>query len=72
MPGARASLPDRAAAIRRVFLGLLAANVAVVAAKVVIGVQTGSRSVLGDAIPPSVRLAGAVHLDRVIVRVEPC
>ena len=54
MPGARASLPDRAAAIRRVFLGLLAANVAVVAAKVVIGVQTGSLSVLGDAIHSSV------------------
>lgn len=54
MSGARASLPDRAAAIRRVFLGLLAANVAVVAAKVVIGVQTGSLSVLGDAIHSSV------------------
>lgn len=54
MPGARASLPDRAAAIRRVFLGLLAANVAVVAAKVVIGVQTGSLAVLGDAIHSSV------------------
>ncbi len=54
MSGARASLPDRAAAIRRVFLGLLAANVAVVAAKVVIGAQTGSLSVLGDAIHSSV------------------
>jgi len=54
MSGARASQPDRAAAIRRVFLGLLAANVAVVAAKVVIGVQTGSLSVLGDAIHSSV------------------
>jgi len=54
MSGARASLPDRAAAIRRVFLGLLAANVAVVAAKVVIGVQTGSLAVLGDAIHSSV------------------
>src|SRR5689334_10627012 len=54
MPGARAPLPDRAAAVRRVFLGLLVANVAVVAAKVVIGVSAGSLSVLGDAIHSSV------------------
>src|SRR4051812_31296942 len=54
MPGARATLPDRAAAVRRVFLGLLGANVAVVAAKVVIGVSAGSLSVLGDAIHSSV------------------
>ena len=54
MPGARAPLPDRAAAVRRVFLGLLAANVAVVAAKVVIGISAGSLSVLGDAIHSSV------------------
>ena len=53
MSGARAAPPDRAAAIRRVFLGLLAANVAVVAAKVVIGIQTNSLSVLGDAIHSS-------------------
>lgn len=54
MSGARAALPDRAAAIRRVFLGLLVANVAVVAAKVAIGVRTGSLSVLGDAVHSSV------------------
>ena len=54
MPGARAPLPDRAAAVRRVFLGLLLANVAVVAAKVVIGVRAGSLSVLGDAVHSSV------------------
>ena len=54
MSGARATLPDRAAAVRRVFLGLLVANVAVVAAKVVIGVSAGSLSVLGDAIHSSV------------------
>jgi len=54
MSGARAALPDRAAAIRRVFLGLLAANIAVVAVKVVIGVRAGSLSVLGDAIHSSV------------------
>ena len=54
MPGARAPLPDRAAAVRRVFLGLLLANVAVVAAKVLIGVRAGSLSVLGDAVHSSV------------------
>jgi cation diffusion facilitator family transporter len=53
MSGARAAPPDRAAAIRRVFLGLLVANVAVVAAKIVIGIHTGSLSVLGDAIHSS-------------------
>lgn len=45
---------DRTTAIRRVFLGLLAANVAVVAAKVLIGFRAGSLSVLGDAIHSSV------------------
>jgi cation diffusion facilitator family transporter len=54
MSGARAALPARAAAIRRVFLGLLVANVAVVAAKVVIGVRAGSLSVLGAAVDSSV------------------
>jgi len=54
MSGARAAQPDRAAAIRRVFLGLLVANAAVVTAKVVIGVHAGSLSVLGDAIHSSV------------------
>src|SRR5260221_11279866 len=55
MSGARAAPPpDRAAAIRRVLLGLLVANLAVVAVKVVIGVKTGSFSVLGDAIHSSV------------------
>ncbi|MFI5279976.1 MAG: cation diffusion facilitator family transporter [Gemmatimonadales bacterium] len=55
MSGARAAPPpDRAAAIRRVLLGLLVANLAVVTVKVVIGVKTGSLSVLGDAIHSSV------------------
>jgi len=54
MSGARAALPERAAAVRRVFLGLLVANVAVVAAKVVIGVRAGSLSVLGAAIDSSI------------------
>ena len=54
MPGARAALPDRAAAVRRVLFGLLWANVAVVAAKIIIGLRAGSLSVLGDAIHSSV------------------
>jgi cation diffusion facilitator family transporter len=54
MSGARAGLEGRAAAVRRVFLGLLVANVAVVAAKTAIGIHTGSLSVLGDAIHSSV------------------
>lgn len=54
MSGAPAALPQRAAAIQRVFLGLLVANIAVVVAKAVIGLQTGALSVLGDAIHSSV------------------
>lgn len=54
MSGARPALPDRAGAIRRVLLGLLAANIAFVAVKVVIGAKTGSLSILGDAIHSSV------------------
>lgn len=54
MSGARAALPDRAGAIRRVLLGLLMANIAVVAVKVVIAAKTGSLSIFGDAIHSSV------------------
>ena len=55
MSGARAAPPpDRAAAIRRVLIGLFVANLVVVAVKVVIGVKTGSLSVFGDAIHSSV------------------
>jgi len=53
MSGALAALPERAAAIRRVFLGLLAANLAVVAIKASIGASTGSLAVIGDAIHSS-------------------
>lgn len=42
--------PDRTNAIRRVFAGLLIANLAVVAAKVAIGARAGSLAVLGDSI----------------------
>jgi cation diffusion facilitator family transporter len=41
---------DRVAAVRRVLLGLLLANLAVVGAKLVIGIATGSLAVLGDAL----------------------
>ena len=43
-----------AAAVRRVLLGLLVANLAVVAAKAAVGVISGSLSVLGDALHSSV------------------
>jgi cation diffusion facilitator family transporter len=54
MSGALAGAQGRSAAIRRVFLGLLAANLAVVGAKVAIGLTTGSLAVLGDAVHSSV------------------
>ena len=54
MSGALAGPPGRSSAIRRVFLGLLAANLAVVGAKVVIGLKAGSLAVLGDAVHSSV------------------
>lgn len=54
MSGALTDLPERAAAIRRVLLGLLFANAAVVGAKAAIGLSTGSLAVLGDAIHSSV------------------
>jgi cation diffusion facilitator family transporter len=54
MSGALAGTSSRSAAIRRVFLGLLAANLAVVGAKVAIGLSAGSLAVLGDAVHSSV------------------
>jgi cation diffusion facilitator family transporter len=44
----------RSSAIRRVFLGLLIANLVVVAVKVAIGIRADSLSVLGDALHASV------------------
>ena len=43
-------MSDRAAAVRRVLWGLLAANIAVVVAKGFIGLTAGSLAVLGDAL----------------------
>ncbi len=54
MAVARAIGRDRTASIQRVFLGLLGANVLVVGAKLVIGIASGSLSVVGDAIHSSV------------------
>ncbi|MGH2671141.1 MAG: cation diffusion facilitator family transporter, partial [bacterium] len=42
------------AAVRRVLLGLLAANLGVLAAKAVVGILSGSLAVLGDALHSSV------------------
>jgi cation diffusion facilitator family transporter len=46
---ARRDARDRNAQVQRVLLGLLVANLAVVGAKLVIGLRTGSLGVLGDA-----------------------
>jgi len=54
MASARAAGRDRTASIQRVFLGLLAANLVVVGAKVAIGASTGSLSVISDAVHSSV------------------
>lgn len=54
MPAARAIGRDRTASIQRVFLGLLAANLAVVGVKLAIGIASGSLSVIGDAVHSSV------------------
>ena len=45
---------DRTASIQRVFLGLLVANLAVVGAKIIVGIQAGSLSVISDGIHSSV------------------
>jgi cation diffusion facilitator family transporter len=45
---------SRSAQIRRVLIGLLIANLAVVAAKFVIGLRIGSLAVLGDAVHSSI------------------
>ncbi len=59
---------DRSAAVRRVLRGLLVANIAVVIAKAVIGVLSGSLAVLGDALHSSVDALYNV-LGLIVVRV---
>jgi len=45
---------DNTAAVRRVLIGLLFANIAVVTAKAVVGIISGSLAILGDALHSSV------------------
>jgi cation diffusion facilitator family transporter len=59
---------DRSSAVRRVLVGLLIANVAVVIAKAAIGVLSGSLAVLGDALHSSVDALYNV-LGLIVVRV---
>ncbi len=54
MAPARVAPRDRNAQVKRVLLGLLIANVAVVGAKIVIGLRTRSLGVLGDGVHSSV------------------
>lgn len=59
---------DRAASVRRVLLGLLFANLAVVGAKLIVGLTAGSLAVLGDALHSTVDALNNV-LSLVVVRV---
>lgn len=61
-------MSDRVASVRRVLLGLLLANVAVVGAKLVIGLTAHSLAVLGDALHSTVDALNNV-LALVVVRV---
>jgi cation diffusion facilitator family transporter len=54
MPQPAVAVRDRNAQVKRVLLGLLVANLAVVGAKFVIGLRSGSLGVLGDAVHSSV------------------
>ena len=54
MPLSGPETRDTSTAVRRVLIGLLGANLVVVAAKLVIGIRSGSLAVLGDALHSSV------------------
>ena len=54
MPLSGPETRDTSTAVRRVLVGLLGANLLVVAAKLVIGITSGSLAVLGDALHSSV------------------
>ena len=54
MPLSGPETRDTTSAVRRVLIGLLGANLVVVAAKLYIGVVSGSLAVLGDALHSSV------------------
>lgn len=68
MPLSRPLARDRTALVRRVLLGLLFANLAVVGAKLVIGLRSGSLAVLGDALHSSVDSLNNV-LALIVIRV---
>lgn len=61
-------MSDRVVSVRRVLLGLLLANLAVVGAKLVVGLSAGSLAVLGDALHSGVDALNNV-LALVVVRV---
>ncbi len=54
MPNADSAAVGRNSAVRRVLRGLLVANLIVVAAKIVVALQTGSLAVFGDVVHSSV------------------
>ena len=66
MPGPGGA--DNTAAVRRVLTGLLFANIAVVTAKAVVGILSGSLAILGDALHSSVDALYNV-LGLIVVRV---
>jgi cation diffusion facilitator family transporter len=68
MPSARLEARDRTALVRRVLLGLFFANLAVVLAKLLVGLTAHSLAVLGGALDSSVD-AGNNVLALVVVRV---
>jgi cation diffusion facilitator family transporter len=68
MPAARPEAPSRTTQVRRVLVGLLFANLVVVAAKLVVGLAAHSLSVLGDSLHSSVDALNNV-LALVVVRV---
>src|SRR5690348_2191959 len=68
MPVSQTDVRDRSAAVRRVLVGLLAANLAVVAAKLAIGLSAGSLAVVGDALHSTVDVLSNI-LGLVVIRV---
>src|SRR5690348_16547561 len=68
MPNPQPTTTDRTSRIRRVLLGLLIANVLVVAAKLGVGLVAHSLAVLGDAVHSGVDALNTV-LALVVMRV---
>lgn len=68
MPLSRPAPRDRTALVRRVLVGLLVANLAVVGAKLAVGLASGSLAVLGDALHSTVDAFNNV-LALIVIRV---